>query len=237
MKIFRFLLLTIFLLLTSNSFADKTNDTVKNDKQIGVYLKTPTIRESYAYDKFFETYANTYFNGYASILKAQCGVESGFNPSAIESKYSYTVGLCQFKQSTFDFIRTKYDHWIKQNKHTVKGITDGKSSILVAALYMYDIKWDWQKYAEKNKIEIKDDDLLKLTLASYNAGIGNLIKSRKKCIKSGKSCITYNSIIAYLPKVTGKKKSNITKQYVAKILYNKNNYAYYDERVIEKLYG
>ena len=53
------------------------------------------------------------------------------------------------------------------------------------------------------------DDRLKLALASYNAGIGNLLKAQKKC----GGCSDYAGIIRQLHEVTGPKNAEETTRY------------------------
>lgn len=161
------------------------------------------------YDTMFMNAANTYINGKTTLLKTQCVVESGLNPFAVESKVSYTVGICQFKLTTFNWLKQKYWYLLKRNHHEIKNITDPNSSIILAAVYLMDIKFEWEKYAIKNNITIDDDDLTKLTIASFNAGSYNIVKARKKCLIYSSSlevCNTYNGIIAHLHSITGKKK-------------------------------
>jgi soluble lytic murein transglycosylase-like protein len=131
------------------------------------------------------------------LLKAQCWQESRLNPFAISPAGAY--GLCQFMPDTAnDFIR-RYDN--------LNNLWLPDQSITAAAIYMGYLWGQWS--APRSKI-----DRYKLTLASYNAGLGNILAAQT--YSGGEN--GYTAIIAELPQVTGEH-SKETIEYVDLIVH------------------
>lgn len=132
------------------------------------------------------------------LLKAQCWQESRLDPTAIAADGG--MGLCQFMPGTWNDIKSRYK---------LKGSPFiAKLSITACSLYMSDLYNSWSSPRSS-------EDRYKLALASYNAGIGNILKSQEK--SGWKS--DYSSIESELHKITGDRNSKITKEYVHKIFY------------------
>ena len=115
-------------------------------------------------------------------LKAQCYQESRFKPNAISPVGA--SGVCQFMPSTWQDV----PNFIKRGE----GVFDAKTNIEAAAWYNSKLYRFWH-----TKRSIKER--IKLMLASYNAGAGNIAKAQKVCDMA----VNYQPIIKCLPKITG----------------------------------
>ena len=115
------------------------------------------------------------------LLKAQCYQESRLNPLAISPVGAQ--GLCQFMPNT----------WADMQRHHPELLNpySPEQSILASALYMAKLNNGW--WSERPAI-----DRWMLSLASYNAGAGNLHKAQKLCGNPN----LYADIVQCLPKVT-----------------------------------
>jgi len=129
-------------------------------------------------------------------LKAQCYQESRLDPRAVSPVGAR--GLCQFMPATWQDMK-RYDS-------SFSDIFDPESSIRACALYMRALHKFWKKSNQKDKY--------KLSLAAYNAGIGNMKKAQKKA--GGDH--SYRRIIEFLPEITGRH-SLETIGYVKSIVY------------------
>jgi membrane-bound lytic murein transglycosylase F len=107
-------------------------------------------------------------------------------------------GLCQFMPATSREMIGRHesltDLWLPEQ------------SIMAAGLYMHRLIKSWS--APRPSM-----DRYMLALASYNAGMGNILKSQR--LSGGKN--SYQDIINYLPEVTGRH-SEETKNYVVLIV-------------------
>lgn len=152
------------------------------------------------YDELFKKYHKQYELPYDwRLLKAQLFAESALNPNA-QSPVG-ALGLGQFMLPTWN------ERLSKCNLPLGTPRNDPEASIKMAACYMADLLKNWN--AERPAI-----DEYCLALASYNAGIGNLIKAQK--LMNGAPA--YKTIINALPTVTGKANARQTSTYVVKIL-------------------
>jgi membrane-bound lytic murein transglycosylase MltF len=116
------------------------------------------------------------------LLKAQCFQESRLNPFAVSPVGAY--GLCQFMPGTADdFIERHED---------LTNLWLPEQSITAAAIYMRYLHGQWS--APRTSI-----DRYKLALASYNAGLGNILAAQK--YSGGRN--DYAAIKAAIPGVTG----------------------------------
>jgi len=131
------------------------------------------------------------------LLKAQCWQESRLKPKAVSPVGA--VGLCQFMPPTWKDMKKKY--------MDLKTPWNPESSIRAAALYMNALNKIWKE--KRSKI-----DRYKLALASYNSGVGNVLKAQE--LSGGAK--GYKKIISYLYKVTGSH-SKETIEYVDNIFY------------------
>lgn len=125
------------------------------------------------------------------IIKAQFWQESRFNPRARSPVGAQ--GIAQIMPATWD----RFGSGDPYNAH---------DSILAGVKYMANLLGQWS--APRPEI-----DRICLALASYNAGLGHLLKAQK--LSGNKSL--YCEIIEHLPAVTGKH-SRETIEYVEKTL-------------------
>jgi len=150
------------------------------------------------YDKFFK--ASVIFLPLGTpwqLLKSQCWQESRLKPRAVSS--AGAMGLCQFMPATWSDL--------KRNSLDLKTPWNPESSIRACGVYMGKLYRGWPAKRSSR-------DRYKLALASYNAGLGNLVKAQE--LSGGK--ISYADIVEFLPKVTGFH-SQETTTYVKNIFY------------------
>ena len=135
------------------------------------------------YDKQFKASTSRWLPGINyKWVKAQCWQESRFNRYAVSPVGA--KGLCQFMPRTADEVSKALG--VFSNPYSVKWSIE-------AASY-YDGKM--YKFWSSPRPTL---DRIKLMLASYNAGAGNLHKAQKKCNMAS----LYNEIINCLPEITG----------------------------------
>ena len=129
------------------------------------------------------------------LLKAQCFQESLFREDAVSPVGA--KGLCQFMPRTWDEQIQK------------AGITghpfNYDLNIQMAAQYMARLVGNWTAPRPRK-------DQFSLALASYNAGLGNILNAQREC----NGVPLYNEIMICLPCVTGHH-SKETNQYVQRI--------------------
>jgi soluble lytic murein transglycosylase-like protein len=130
------------------------------------------------------------------LLKAQCWQESRLNPLAVSPVGAY--GLCQFMPATAKDLQRYHRHL---NDFWLPSV-----NIEAAARYMAQNLGFWS--AKRSRL-----DRYKLALCNYNAGAGNCLKAQR--LSGGK--LSYDEIIAHLPKVTGHH-SKETIEYVDRII-------------------
>lgn len=138
------------------------------------------------------------------LYKAQLFQESSLNPNAVSK--AGAVGIAQFMPGT-------WEQYSKSTGYENTDPTDPEASIYTGAYYMRYLIEEWVRPRP-------DADRKCLALASYNAGLGNILEAQKA---SGDSA-AYRTIIAHLPEVTGEH-ARETIWYVKKIL------SYYNEMV------
>lgn len=117
------------------------------------------------------------------LLKAQCWQESRFNPKAVSPVGA--AGICQFMPRT----------WTEVNDQTkfYGSAFDPDLNVQMAAYYMSKQLVTFQSVTDLTERN-------KHAMAGYNAGSGNISKSRKLCNASQ----TWNDTKKCLPRVTGK---------------------------------
>lgn len=152
------------------------------------------------YDEAIKTAVKKYWPDLQDwkLWKAQLYQESNLKPDVCSSVGA--CGLAQFMPKTWDDI-------IKQMKMSNVRVGDAVPAIEAGAFYMMKLRKNW---ALSNKRPIKERH--KLAEASYNAGIGNIIKSQQVC----SNALLYDDIINCLPQITGLK-SKETIGYVQRI--------------------
>lgn len=116
-------------------------------------------------------------------LKAQCYQESRFKPTAVSPVGAQ--GVCQFMPGTWHDV----PDFIKKGSHAF----DARTNIEAAAWYNSKLYRFW--YSPRPV-----EERIKLMLASYNAGAGNIAKAQKLC----NMATLYEPIIKCLPIVTGR---------------------------------
>ena len=138
-----------------------------------------------------------------TLLKAQLIQESCLDPNAISPVGA--KGLAQFMPGTWD------DYLVKCSLPHNTSRTCADASIKCCAAYMRDLIANWS--SPRSEV-----DRYNLALASYNAGLGNLLKAQKIV----KGVNDYQTIISALKFVTSNENALQTTTYVVRIrkLYN-----------------
>ena len=131
------------------------------------------------------------------VVKAMCFQESRFKPMAISPVGAQ--GVCQLMPDTFSFI-------VERIGMNGADVFEPKDNIFAGVAYLAWIKNQWSsKRTNWQRME--------LTFASYNAGIGNVLKAQKKCNNS----LVWAVIQHCMVEVTGINNSKETLDYVNKI--------------------
>lgn len=132
------------------------------------------------------------------LYKAQLWQESKLKPLAVSP--AGAVGVAQFMPMT-------WAAWSRKSGYANSEPTDPEASIYTGACYMAYLigEWSWPR---------PEIDRHCLAMASYNAGLGNILKAQKL---SGNRSL-YSEIITHLPAVTGDDNAPETIGYVRKIL-------------------
>ncbi|MGE0154818.1 MAG: transglycosylase SLT domain-containing protein [Reyranellaceae bacterium] len=149
------------------------------------------------YDRQIQRAASTWLPGVPwKMWKAQLYQESRLEPDAVSPVGA--AGIAQFMPGTWDQV-TRELRW---------GVVDRRlagPSIEAGAYYMAKLRRAWT--AQRS-----DDDRLKLAQASYNAGMGNILRSQSRCGNPA----PYEAIMACLHLVTGRHAAE-TRHYVPAI--------------------
>ncbi|MCA9330095.1 lytic transglycosylase domain-containing protein, partial [Candidatus Saccharibacteria bacterium] len=101
-------------------------------------------------------------------IAAQIKNESNFNPGAKSG--AGAVGISQFMRGTWEDVARRYPE--KTNPTATR--TDPSESIIRQGLYMDELYEQVLEYLAKGRIQ---GDPVDLTLAAYNAGMGNVLKA------------------------------------------------------------
>lgn len=151
------------------------------------------------YDEWIEDAVITHLpEGYDfRLFKAQLWQESRLDPNAVSP--AGAVGVAQFMPKT-------WTQWATKAGYPGVKRTDPEASIFTGAAYMAWLinEWSWPRPAI---------DRYCLAMASYNAGLGNILKAQKVIGNPS----SYAEIIKGLPQITGRK-SRETISYVGNIL-------------------
>lgn len=143
------------------------------------------------YDKHFKKAYNKYFYAYKpfysyNIIKAQSIQESSLKQMAVS--YVGASGLMQLMPGTYNDL--------KKRVNVSDNIFDVKTNIELGVYYDRQLFNNW-----RSKRPLMDR--YKLTFASYNAGLGHILKAQKLCNSRGSSCNLYDNIILNLKDITG----------------------------------
>lgn len=163
-------------------------------------MKSPIDKLANRYDEYYKKYSKYYFSIVFdwNWFKAQAQAESGQNPSAVSPVGA--AGVLQLMPKTMDWI-VKRDPSIVNDRFTARWNIN-------AGIY-------YDSYLYKQWSSPRPDlDRIALMLASYNAGIGNILKAQKIC--KGSSCNLWGPIKSKGSLVSTWKESE-TINYVTKI--------------------
>lgn len=149
-------------------------------------LAAPLAAFPSTWDASFRRWTDSYMPGVDwRLLKAQCWQESRLTVDAVSP--AGAKGLCQFMDGT----------WREANKalkwSPAASQLNPELSIQAAAWYMGKRRADWRSPRP-------EWDRHSLALASYNAGLGHILKAQRLC----GGALLYTEIMACLPQVTGK---------------------------------
>ena len=97
-------------------------------------------------------------------LKAQCYQESTLKPTAVSSVGA--KGLCQFMDATWNEV--------SGSLRLRASVFNPKANALAAGWYMQQLRSRWIS-------ERPEEDRLRLAQASYNAGLGSLLRFQRAC--------------------------------------------------------
>ena len=151
------------------------------------------------YDRTIQKSVKLYWTDFdkSNFWKAQLFQESRFKSDAVSPVGA--MGLAQFMPNTWRQISKELNYPIYANPFIPK------YAIFAGAYYMRKLRnsWNWKRPTM---------DKHKLALASYNGGIGNMIKAQRLCGNK----ILFKDIIPCLPQVTGHH-SKETIDYVKKV--------------------
>lgn len=183
----------LFVALTSMGGATQIDSVVRETPR---YDHGPLSLQDVRYDIWFRQYSNTHMPTVRwTLLKAQCYQESRLDPRAVSP--ARAMGLCQFLEGTWSDYERRLN--------TSGDIFDPQLNIRFAARYMADLRRQWSSPRP-------EWDRHSLALASYNAGLGNLLRAQTAC----GGVLLYEEITRCLPQITGRHSAE-TLDYVPKI--------------------
>lgn len=160
------------------------------------------------YDYLFKKYSKEYLPQHSWYrLKAICTQESGLRPDV--SSGVGAKGLCQFMDPTWDEVSGRLNFPEDSTAY------NPELAVEASAFYMSQLitQWKWQR---------PDQDRINLAQASYNAGLGSILKAQAKC----NDAVLYKDIIICLVDVTGEANSAETRHYVKNIQYYYDKFIY-----------
>lgn len=131
-------------------------------------------------------------------LKSLCWVESNFRPEAVSPVGA--VGICQFMPDTFE----QYKNLFNNNNASA---SNPSYNIKYAAAHVQFLLNFWSSPRP-------EEDRLKLSTASYNAGQGRLLQAQRLCRERHGTAVLYDDIIICLPDITGDQNSTETINHV-----------------------
>jgi len=157
------------------------------------------------YDFWFRKYTLLFFSRAVDWkwFKAQAIAESALDPTAVSP--AGAVGLMQIMPRTGEDLAKELGVRLL--------LTHPRINIMMGIYYDRKLWDNWK--ARRSRME-----RLRLTFASYNAGLGNILRAQKLA-KKDKKCnhLFWNCIKRYLKRITGRH-SEETVDYVERIEYN-----------------
>jgi soluble lytic murein transglycosylase-like protein len=161
------------------------------------------------YDTLIKTSAKKYLDGVDwRLVKAQLWQESKLKPTAVSR--AGAQGIAQFMPDTWSDMKKQ----MRMPEHARP--FDPVYAVPALCFYMAQLHDQWTAPREPA-------DRYALTLASYNAGLGNLLNAQK--LAGGAP--EYHKIIAQLPRVTGADNAEETTDYVVRI------FGYFTAQILE----
>lgn len=159
---------------------------------------TPPSLQDFKYDLYFKLAVNKFMAGHDwRVVKAMCYQESKYDRMAVS--YVGAMGVCQLMPETFKWV-------VKRIGMTGADAFEAKANIYAGVAYLSWIHKQWSpKRTQWQRFE--------LTFASYNAGMGNILKAQESCNNS----MVWKVIKSCLHGVTGERNSEETIDYVRKI--------------------
>jgi soluble lytic murein transglycosylase-like protein len=162
-------------------------------------MPTPKISTIVTYDGMIKLSAERFLLDVDwRLVKAQLFQESRLNPTAVSPVGAQ--GLAQFMPKTWSDMKREL------RMHAEASPFEPTYAIPALCHYMAKLHNQWTAKRE-------DADRYALALASYNAGLGNIIRAQKLAGNANE----YHQIIAQLHRVTGDKNARETRTYVEKI--------------------
>lgn len=134
-------------------------------------------------------------------LPAQLWQESSWNPS-VTNKTSGAMGIAQFMPATWQDVAEELDF------PTTASAYNPAYAIPAAAFYMGSLRKQW------SHVPRSEDERRKLSQASYNAGLGNILRAQGVVQKAHGNFNDAMTILAALPQVTGQANAQETIDYV-----------------------
>lgn len=131
------------------------------------------------------------------LFRSLLVIESNLNPLAVSPVGAKGIG---------QFMPATWDQWAPRAGHAGADVTDPAANIDTSAQYLAYLYGQWTSPRP-------DIDRICLTMASYNAGLGNIIKAQQ----AAKMQNGYLTIMTGLPAVTGNHAKE-TQAYAPKIL-------------------
>jgi membrane-bound lytic murein transglycosylase F len=140
-------------------------------------------------------------------LKALCWCESAHDHLAVSPVGAW--GIAQFMPSTW--------YWACQTRGITANPTEPADAIPMAAWYLQYLRgeWSWERPEWQRR---------ELVLASYNAGLGNILRAQRKA----NNALTWGEIRVHLKWVTGPKNAGQTNTYVDRVTETALNFGVSD---------
>ena len=158
------------------------------------------------YDPDIRKYHKWYWGGTGvdwRLLRNQLFYESSFREDAVST--ANAQGLAQFLVPTWKGLQAEIP--ALQGKSPF----DSRAALQAQSYYMAQLRSSWTAHRSER-------DRMLLTCASYNAGLGNLLKAQRACQRTDRTeCNSWDAIVKHLPTVTGSH-APITQHYAESIV-------------------
>ena len=138
------------------------------------------------------------------LLSKLAAAESSYRSDVVS--YAGAIGLLQLMPRTYAEIR-------RQSINIGEDPKNPRDNIIAGSYYLRRMHRIW------NDERRTEDDRLRIALASFNAGVGNLLKAQKRAVAKGKIGVSFDELATELPLVTGSHAAG-TVQYSNKIVRN-----------------